>query len=235
MSERTKPSRRRVYTKAIVVQQDDGEGNWLVSYADMMTLMFGFFVLISAFSTPNAAKFEEMKLKTTRAIGGNYTQPYKELSSNLKQVLKDFQLDKDVVVEETLDGIAISSSGTLFFESGAAELKPKALQVMSQLADILMTRAHGFRIVVEGHTDDTPLASRAFPSNWELSSARAGVVVRLFEAKGFPRADLRPIGLADTEPLVPNRTSTGEPLPANQAENRRIVIHIQKQLPRRMK
>ena len=230
------PAKRpeRVRTRTILVQNDDGEGNWLVSYADMMTLLMGFFVMVSAFSTPDAAKFEAMKQQTAKAMGGKYTKPFKELSSSLRDILKEFKLDKDVTVEETLNGVTITSKGTLFFESGSADLKPQAAQVMAQLSDILMVRAKGFRVVVEGHTDDVPVLSKQFPSNWELSSSRAGTVVRLLESKGFPRADVRPMGLADTEPLLPNRTPSGDSIPSNQAENRRIVIHIQKQLPKRM-
>jgi len=227
--------RQRKKTKTVIVNQDDGDGNWLVSYADMMTLLLGFFVMISAFSTPNAAKFEEMKQSTVRTMGGKYVKPYKEISSSLKEVLGDFQLNKEVTVTETLEGVTITSKGTLFFDSGSAELKPKAKQLMGQLSDILLVKAKGMRIIVEGHTDDVPVQSRQFSSNWELSSNRAGTVVRLLETKGFPRTDVRPMGFADTEPLVPNRTETGEAIAFNQAENRRIVIRVMRQLPRRMK
>ena len=229
----SKRNKVRVRTKAILVQNDDGDGNWLVSYADMMTLLVGFFVMISAFSTPNAAKFEEMKQRTAKAMGAKYTKPYQELSTSLKEMLKEFQLDRDITVDETLEGVTITSKGTLFFDSGSAELKEQARQVMIQLADILMLKAKGFQVVVEGHTDDVPIVSKQFPSNWELSSSRAGTVIRLLESKGFSRENLRPIGLADIEPIVPNRTAAGEPIAANQAENRRIMIRIERQLPRR--
>jgi len=85
-------------------------------------------------------------------------------------------------------------------------------------------------VIVEGHTDDIPIVTPKYPSNWELSSARASTVVRLLESAGFDHSDLRPVGLADTEPLVPNRG-----LAANRALNRRIVIRVQKQLPQRSK
>ena len=98
----------------------------------------------------------------------------------------------------------------------------------------VLKQAKGFRVTVEGHTDDSPIYSKSFPSNWELSSIRAGTVVRLLESKGLPRADLRPVGLADTEPVVPNRDGSGTPIPENQAANRRILIRIQKQLPKRL-
>ena len=205
---------------AVYVSNDDGEGNWLISYADMMTLLFGFFVMLSAFSTPNAEKVEQLKRATSESMGGKYTRPFTDLSQNISTVLEQISLDRDVNVRETEDGVRLSIKGTLFFDAGTAELRPEALNLLNRLAEILKTKAKGFRIVVEGHTDDTPIASKLFPSNWELSSARAG--------SGFDGRLLRPLGLADKDPLFPNRDQAGIAIPANQAENRRIVIRIQK-------
>jgi chemotaxis protein MotB len=216
-----------------VVHHDDGEGNWLISYADIMTLPFGFFVVLAAFSTPDAAKMERLKQETAKSMGVEYTKPFETLSESLKAVLQKMQLDKDITLEETVDGVAIISKGTLFFDSGSVELKPAAAKLMGEIATVVVEQAKGFRVVVEGHTDDVPVNWATMPSNWELSSARAGTVVRLLEAKGFSHYDLRPVGLADTEALVPNRTPDGAPIAENRAQNRRIVIRIQKQLPRR--
>lgn len=225
----------RVITKTITEQQDDGEGNWLVSYADMMTLLVGFFVMISAFSTPDASKFEQMKKQTAKAMGSKYTKPFEEISQSIRNMLKELNIDKEVTLVETDEGLMVTSKGTLFFDSGSAELKPQAQELIGKVSDLLIQQAKGMHIVVEGHTDDAPIVSKQFPSNWELSSYRAGTVIRLLEAKGFPRNDLRPMGLADTEPLVPNRTAAGEAISANQAENRRIVIRILKQFAKRAK
>ncbi len=230
----TERRRARRKSRSVTVHQDDGEGNWLISYADMMTLLFGFFVMLSAFSTPNAQKFEEMRSQTAQSMGGKYTKPYEDLTNSVKKVLQEIDLEKEISVTETFEGVTITSKGTLFFESGSADLRPQAQLLMDNISSILAKQAIGFRIIVEGHTDDTPMYSTQFPSNWELSSARAGTVVRLIESKGLTRTNLRPVGLADTEPVVPNRTPAGESIPANQAENRRIVIRIQKQLPTRM-
>jgi chemotaxis protein MotB len=216
-----------------VVLTDDGEGNWLVSYADMMTLLFGFFVMLTAFSTPDVGKIEKMREQTAKSMGVAYTKPYQDLFESLKKVLRDFHLDKEVSVEFQDTGLSLVSKGTLFFDSGSAELKPQARSLVEMISAILVDQARGFRVVVEGHTDDIPIESRYFPSNWELSSARASTVVRLLESKGFPHPSLRPMGLADTEPVVPNRTPAGVSIPANQAQNRRIVIRIEKQLPKR--
>jgi chemotaxis protein MotB len=105
---------------------------------------------------------------------------------------------------------------------------------MEKVSDVLAEEAQGFRIVVEGHTDNIPIYSRDFPSNWELSAARASTVVRLLESKGLPRTNLRPVGLAETEPISPNTDEQGASIPENQAKNRRIVVKILKQLPKRL-
>jgi chemotaxis protein MotB len=218
-----------------VEHEEDGESNWLVAYADLMTLLFGFFVILSAFSTPNAEKIEQLKKQTSEAMGGKYVKPYEELSTGLQKTLKEINLEKEVSMIETEEGVTLTSRGALFFDSGSAALKPIAQNLMEKVSDVLAVEAQGFRIVVEGHTDNIPIFSRDFPSNWELSAARASTVVRLLESKGLPRANLRPVGLADTEPIAPNVDETGNSIPENQAKNRRIVVKILKQLPKRLR
>lgn len=227
------PPRPHKVTRERVVTNDDGEGNWLVSYADMMTLLFGFFVIMTAFSTPDANKMERLKKQTAEAMGGKYTRPYETLTGSLKALLKDINLEKEVAITESEEGVTIISKGTLFFDSGLAELRPEAAVMMERIGGVLAVQAKEFRILVEGHTDDTPVTSGRFPSNWELSSNRASAVVRMLESKGISKNNLRPVGLADIQPVSPNRDASGQPIVANQAENRRIVIRVQKQLPPR--
>ncbi|NCN41659.1 OmpA family protein [bacterium] len=214
-------------TKTVSVAHDDGEGNWLVSYADLMTLLFGFFVILSSMSTPDNQKIEKMKKATSEQMGGKYSMPYKEVGEGIKKVLANINLDKEVSFTQSEEGVTINCKGTLFFDSGAAALLPKAQELVDSIADVLVETGGGFKIFVEGHTDDVPIRSGIYPSNWELSAARASTVVRLLETKGFRRENMTPLGLADTKPVLPNRTPVGEPIPANQAENRRIVIRLQ--------
>lgn len=228
-------ARRHVKVKERDVHHDDGEGNWLVSYADMMTLLFGFFVILTALSTPDVKKIEQMKEQTAKAMKVNYTKPYLDLVNSLQKILREMDMDKDVSITETADGVDLVMKGNLFFESGSADMSDKANQIINKMGPVLAKEAAGFRISIEGHTDDVPMVSGQFPSNWELSSARAGTVVRMLEHLGFPHKDLRPVGLADTEPVAPNENADGSPNADNRAKNRRILIRIQKQLPQRMK
>jgi chemotaxis protein MotB len=200
----------------------------------MMTLLFGFFVMVSAFSTPDAEKIEKLKKATVEYLDAPYVEPTEGLAESLQQVLQDYKLEDDVRIVATEEGLTMSSRGTIFFDSGSAELKPIAQDLLERVGDVLVEMARGFKVFVEGHTDDAPINTARYPSNWELSAARASVVVRLLEARGFPHRQLRPIGFADVEPALPNYDSKGRPIEENRARNRRIVIRLQKMLPRRM-
>jgi chemotaxis protein MotB len=200
----------------------------------MMTLLFGFFVMVSAFSTPDAEKIERLKRATVEYLDVPYVEPTEGLSESLQKVLRDYKLEDDVRIVATEEGLTMSSRGTIFFDSGSAELKPIAQDLLERVGDVLVEMARGFKVFVEGHTDDAPINTARYPSNWELSAARASVVVRLLEARGFPHRQLRPIGFADVEPALPNYDSKGRPIEENRARNRRIVIRLQKMLPRRM-
>jgi flagellar motor protein MotB len=116
-----------------------------------------------------------------------------------------------------------------FFDSGSARLSDGGKAILRGILEPLTSAlAEGYRIRVEGHTDDTPIDTPQFPSNWELSTARASAVVHYFLEQGVPAERLRAVGYADTEPKVPNRDAAGNPIPANQAQNRRVVIKLEK-------
>ncbi len=116
-----------------------------------------------------------------------------------------------------------------FFDSGSANLSDAGKAILRGILGPLSAAvAEGYRIRVEGHTDDTPIDTPQFPSNWELSTARASAVVHFFLEQGIPAQRLRAVGYADTEPKVPNRDAAGNPIPANQAQNRRVVIRLEK-------
>ena len=168
-------------------------------------------------------------------MGVKYEKPNENLTNSLEAVLKALGLEKEVQIISTDEGISIISKGTLFFDSGSAVLKPEAEILMGKISDSLANSAKNFKVVVEGHTDDAPIVSDRFPSNWELSASRASTVVRLMEQKGFPHDQLRPSGLADTEPVAANENPDQTPNIAGRAKNRRIVIRVLKQLPERMK
>jgi chemotaxis protein MotB len=120
-------------------------------------------------------------------------------------------------------------SSAAFFDSGSATLRSDGQAILLGVAaELKLDMFRDYRITVEGHTDDSPINTARFPSNWELSSARAAAVVRFFLEQGIPAAKLRAAGYADTFPKLPNRDANGNAIPENQAQNRRVVIRMEK-------
>ncbi len=111
-------------------------------------------------------------------------------------------------------GIRMRIKGALMFDAGEAELKPQALPLMDSLADVL--NRHGYYLLVEGHTDSVPITTERFPSNWELSGARAAAVLRHLIEVGIDAKRLTCVGLADSCPIAENSTLQGR------AKNRRV-------------
>lgn len=201
---------------------------WLVSYADMMTLLACFFIILVSFSKIDAGEFEKMKKEVTKVFGGEYTKPFEDISTSLKKVVEEKHLSDQVFITENEDGVQITFRGALFFDSGSAELKTEARDLLSPLVATITDTAQGFGLIIEGHTDSQPIYSKVFPSNWELSSFRASTVLRYFLEKGFNPDMIKSIGYGDRRPVVPNQDKNGSPLPENQSQNRRVVIKILK-------
>jgi len=123
----------------------------------------------------------------------------------------------------------LEMSSSAFFGSGSASLSEGGKSILRHVAvDLQADRYAGYEIVVEGHTDDTPISTPQFSSNWELSTARAAAVVHFLLDQGIPAQKLRASGYADTFPKVPNRDADGNAIPENQAQNRRVVIELEK-------
>jgi flagellar motor protein MotB len=133
-------------------------------------------------------------------------------------------------VEQKGDRITtVEMSSATFFASGSATLSKAGEAVLQDVAARLKSdELRDYLITVEGHTDDAPISTVQFPSNWELSTARASAVVHFFLDQGIPARKLRAAGYADTFPKAPNRDAAGNPIPGNQAQNRRVVIKLEK-------
>lgn len=208
--------------------EDGGDGNWIVSYADMMTLLCVFFIIMFSLSKIDPKKIEEAKRDTVEFMGGKYSVPYEGMVEKIRKVLIEKNLEKQVQVDSDETGVSIIFRGTVFFESGSASILDDGKDILMKLSDVIKKEAPNFKIVVEGHTDDVPIVSPTFPSNWELSAARASSVIRLFEVLGFKRDLLTAVGYSDTRPVAPNLDEKGVPIPNNRATNRRVVIKVLK-------
>jgi chemotaxis protein MotB len=230
----------------------DNRDRWLISYADFVTLLFAFFVVMYSISSVNEGKYkvfsdslnnafsirptpanttkvpneQEQLLKAlvdkrTARLGEQQRKiqdRMKNLTSGLKDVMSSLINQHLVNINLTKRGIEIDISASLLFRTGEAALQPGALDVLRQVSSVLSSEE--LPIEVEGHTDDIPIMTAQYPSNWELSSARASSVVRLMINNGVPEKRLAVVGLASNQPLVPNDS------PENRARNRRVSITI---------
>jgi chemotaxis protein MotB len=133
-------------------------------------------------------------------------------------------------IEQQGDRITtLQMSSAAFFDSGSAALSNSGRAILKDVAvNIKSDKYKDYQVTVEGHTDDGPISTRQFPSNWELSTARAAAVVHFFLQQGIPARRLRAAGYADTFPVAPNRGPNGRAILENQARNRRVVMKLEK-------
>jgi chemotaxis protein MotB len=221
-------------------QCEEGLPGWMATFSDLCTLLMTFFVLLLSFSTMDVIKFKQMAGSMEKAFG--YTTEAKgvyenkastpvtiqlsenenkmldnmEIGNKIQREIKNMKLDKDVEVEVSEEGVMMRLKGKIAFPPGKAELNKKIFPLIDKVAKILKEHPD-YKLKVFGHTDNIPIKSAKYDSNWELSSARAVRVIRILVQKHHinPKR-LTAIGYGDTRPLVPNNT------PANRAKNRRV-------------
>ncbi|WP_104203799.1 OmpA/MotB family protein [Billgrantia saliphila] len=207
----------------------DGEG-WLVSYLDVLTLLITLFVLLLSLSGNGLTPHGERQGGTASQIITPQAEAAARLvaSSGLKPRHDGLQprfagLDiEGVSVAEGQQGITLRIDDNLLFASGQAALTGQGREVLGHLLEIL--QSFDGEISVEGHTDDIPIATTRFPSNWELSSARAIAVLRYLTELGLGAERLRAVGYAETRPLESNATVQGR------ASNRRVELMLRQPL-----
>lgn len=211
-------------------KHEEAEENWLMSYADMITLLICFFVIMLSLMTMKQSESEDVEQQIKEAFSGQVSEkPFTKLLEKIMVLIETKQMESDVSVEETDRGLVLELSSGSFFKPGSAEFKQEAVPLLKDLAVILGDFDYeDYLVEVEGHTDDVPIHTAKFPSNWELSSARASGVVRFFIDQGQEKEKMRVSGFADVEPKVPNIDEFGNPIPENRELNRRIAIRVER-------
>jgi chemotaxis protein MotB len=236
---------------------------WLVSYADFITLLFAFFVVLFASSQADKKKqqllgsaiqtaFSQMGIFETHsptppidpngasgmaaavtALANSSTsvasgkdaalgEQLRAVHQAIVRMLAEQMKNGSIEVHDTDDGMVISLKETGFFESGSAEVRPATLPIVARIAGSLAPTP--FAVRIEGHTDNVPIHTAHFDSNWELSTARASAVARVFLAQArMNPACLSAAGYAEFHPIANNATESGR------AQNRRVDIIV---LPR---
>jgi len=206
------------------------EEDWLTTYADAITLLMAFFVMLVSFSKVDLPAFEEAMAGIKDKLGNDEApkRPMFTLSQNLNAILEQVQIDQQEVQTGFDDaGVVIEFESGSFFRPGSAELLPVAEKILVEIAYELAQPPYDlYYIDVEGHTDDVPISTPRFASNWELSTARATGVVRFLITANVQPERLKASGYADVKPKFPNKDLFGEPLPENRKKNRRISIRL---------
>jgi len=239
-----------------------GHDRWLVSYADFITLLFGFFVVLYAFARADVKKQQQVShaihsafhaMGRSQDAGGTSSDPNQEgtssaagasagdsvveqnilASSQIRDDLDRLRLDltrtlsgqiasHSISLEMGRDGLVISLREAGFFDSASAAPKPEAMPTLRFIAARLGATPYDLRI--EGHTDNVPIHNAQFNSNWELSTARATGIARLFlDLKSIPPDRISAAGYAEFHPVASNATAEGR------AQNRRVDLVV---LPR---
>lgn len=206
------------------------ESNWLVSYADMMTLLCGFFIMLFSMAKLDTPKYDSFKQAMVKQFGGEYVSSTKELAKFATQIVNELGMESTTIIKADSNGISIAFESSVFFDTLRADVSPKGKEILEKLIGRIKKRQDetrkDYKVVVEGHTDSRPVIGGNYPSNWELSSARAGRVVRLFIENGFVPNHVTAIGYADTHPQYPDRTPSGQLDEKALSKNRRVVVRI---------
>lgn len=240
-----------------IVEDTESHDRWLISYADFITLLFAFFVVMYAISSVSQGKYRVLSHSLENAFGkkvGHKQQPDEQdpdstleeqltelkarsdeatlrhereyltgVARDLENILDSLVQEGKVRVTQTSRGVNVEINASVLFPPGRAELSSESYQALSAVAVSLKPGIHD--IHVEGYTDNVPIKTPSFPSNWELSAARAGAVVRLFVESGIAEQRLTAIGKGPNLPVASNDT------PDNRARNRRVAIIVLSRLP----
>lgn len=251
-------------------KQAAGAPNWIVTFADLATLLLTFFILLLSYSTMDVAKYKAMAGSLAGAFGSSVIQDdavggspltliesdtvppapaqqpavippdqpqliddspkstadvtevpegVTELASRLIRELESEVVEGALNVKYDTEKVVIRFAEDATFQSGSAELKPDMEPILARVVDVL-AECQG-DVVVAGYTDDRPIVSTRYRSNWDLSAARAvSVVHELVMNRKVPAKRVVAAGRAETNPLVPNNS------PENRAKNRRVEISI---------
>lgn len=242
-------------------EEHDNHERWLVSYADFITLLFAFFVVMYALSSINEGKYRVLSDSLTNAFRNvpinvpslamtpqaplappvavpvpkppaadaqeknrqKQREKMKNMAQSIMEALAPLVREGKVRLLETSRGVTIEIADSALFSVGQAVLNKESSLALRAVAEVIATS--DFPVTIEGHTDNVPIKTAQFPSNWELSAVRATTVLRIFADAGVPPDRLTAIGYGDTRPVEPNDSIEGR------ARNRRVSIQIDSTLP----
>jgi len=248
--------------RKIKPEESENHERWLISYADFITLLFAFFVVMYSVSSVNEGKYRVLSKSLDDAFSSKKTvqqgndpmavsegsskinpikldhlmtltpevqksreisatvmaerRRLKQISSQFKAVLEPYIKQNLVAVKENDFWLELELKSKILFASGEADLTPRALPIIKKIAEIIRRTRN--MINVEGHTDNVPIDTVEFPSNWDLASARAASVVRQLVEDGINPARLAAVGYGEFHPIADNNSVDGR------FKNRRVLL-----------
>jgi chemotaxis protein MotB len=198
------------------------EDTWLLSYADLITNLLLFFVVLLTAANFSKGRMQQIVKSMSGAESpASLDSIRKEIDSQIAQK----HLQELVSTNLTPDGLEVALNSGVVFDSGQARIRPELEKAVSSMLQLLAPYSAKYSFAVEGHTDSTPMNGGAFPSNWELSSARAIVVRQRLEEVGVERTHVRVEGYADTKPLPEDQLKGATP-EERLARHRRVIVRI---------
>lgn len=245
---------RAVPRRRVREEHHENHERWLVSYADFITLLFAFFVVMYALSSVNEGKYRVLSdslltafrsvtvnqqseqivvapivvpirpvppvSRSERTASGQVDQVehIRRMSESIRRALEPLTRSGQVNISEGAHGITVEINASLLFAPGESALQIGAQSPLRAIAEVFA--GGDFPVVIEGHTDSSPISTSRFPSNWELSSVRASSIVRVFAEAGIDPTRLSAVGYADQRPIADNLTEEGR------ARNRRVTIRL---------
>jgi chemotaxis protein MotB len=206
------------------------EGLWLTSFADLTIILMCFFVMQLSYSNTDKRKYERVKSAMTPLAAKKLEKQVdnlETLSNKINKAIIDKNLEKSVILKSDINGLSIEFKDAMLFEVGSADVDTKYAKIADQVMSAIAKAPGDYRLIFEGHTDDIPVTSGKFRSNWDLSSARGVALLNTFRQRGVDESRMSIQSYAHTRPKVVYTDLKGESLKTARAANRRVVIRIE--------
>ena len=187
------------------VSKKSGGQEWLTTYADMMTLLFAFFVLLYSMSSPDPVKISQIEDAMKKEAGFDGTlKSLSDIQKGFQEIVEDLNIQKTTNIISDPRGVAIEMDGDICFQSASTEIKSTLQQILDSAAKKILSNKDDFRmVIIEGHTDADKIPEKLqnfYPTNWELSAARASNVVNYLISRGVNSGRMQASGYADRWP-----------------------------------
>lgn len=219
---------------------DINTNGWMDTYADTITLLLTFFILLYSISAVDSEKLKELAEALQFSLTGKQSvkqleslddikvdiekesNKYEDLAKKLNEIIDKNSLTEVIKIREEDRGIVLQVDESILFDPGKAEIKESSIDILDTISKIIEETDND--IVAEGHTDNVPINNEKYKSNWELSTARAMNIIKFFiENKNINPVRLSVKGYGEYNPIVPNDT------PENRSKNRRVDILVVEQ------